>query len=110
MNEKNPDLIALQRALGDVVDKLVQQQEQSNDPKTIEALGKQIREASFRATGIQRKLFAEQTAAISEAVDEVQRGKGEVDEAIASIERLNQAIASVTKFLSLVDKVLALIP
>jgi septum formation inhibitor MinC len=110
MSDKNPDLVALQRALGDVVDRLVQQQEQSNDPEAIEALGRQIREASFRAIGLQRKLFAQQTAAIAAAVEDVQRGKAEVEEAIARIEQLNQAIATVTKFLSLVDKVLALVP
>jgi hypothetical protein len=110
MTEKNPDLVALQRALVNLVNKLGREQGQSNDPKTIEALGKQIDEASFRAIGIQRKLFAQQTAAITQAVDDVQRAKGEVDKAIARIEQLNAAIASVTKFLSLVDKVLALVP
>lgn len=110
MSDKNPDLVALQRTLGDVVDALVQQQEQASDPEAIEALGTQIREASFRAIGLQRKLFAQQTAAIATAVEDVQRAKAEVDRAIARIEQLNEAIATVTKFLSLVDKVLALVP
>lgn len=110
MSDKNPDLVALQRSLGDVVDQLVRQQEEATDPKAVEALGKQIREASFRATGVQRALFARQTAGIAAAVDDVQRGKAEVEEAIARIEQLNQAIAAVTKFLTLVDKVLALVP
>jgi chromosome segregation ATPase len=106
MNETNPDLAALQRTLGDLVDTLAAKQEQATDVATITALDTQIRETAFRATQVQQLLFHAQTAAISAAVDEVDKAKGELDKAIAQIERLNAFIQTVTSFLGLVDKVI----
>jgi len=108
MSETNPDLAALQRTLGDVVDALTAKQEAATDAATITALDAQIREVLFRATNVQQALFHTQTAAISAAVDEVNQAKADLDKAIARIEQLNAFIQTITGFLGLVDKVIGL--
>jgi hypothetical protein len=110
MTAPNSDLAAMHRALGEIVEQLAAQQEAATEPDQIAALGGMIRETNFRIGDVQRALFAAQTAAIGDAVDEVLRGKADVEQAIARIERLNQAIATVTQFLGLVDRVLRLVP
>jgi 2C-methyl-D-erythritol 2,4-cyclodiphosphate synthase len=110
MTAPNPQLAAMHRDLGDIVEQLSAQQEAATEPDRIKALGNLIRETNFRIINVQRALFAAQTAAIGDAVDEVIRGKAEVDRAIARIDQLNQAIATVTQFLGLVDRVLRLVP
>jgi hypothetical protein len=110
MTAPNSDLAAMHRALGDLVEQLSAQQEAATEPDQIKALANLIRETNFRIIDVQRALFAAQTAQISAAIEEVMRGKAEVEQAIARIERLNQAIATVTQFLGLVDKVLKLVP
>jgi 2C-methyl-D-erythritol 2,4-cyclodiphosphate synthase len=110
MTAPNPQLAAMHRDLGDLVEQLSAQQEAATDPDRIEAIGNLIRETNFRITNVERALFAAQTAAIGDAVDELMRSKAEVDRAIARIDQLNQAIATVTQFLGLVDKVLRLVP
>ncbi len=108
MSDKNPDLVALHQSLGDVVDALVAKQEASTDPAAIKALADQIRETLFRVTGVQRALFAQQTAAIQAAVADVQAAQADVEKAIGEIENLNRFLGTISQFLTLVDRVVKL--
>jgi hypothetical protein len=108
MTENNPDIAALHQTLVDLLDTLTARQEAATDPATIQALSQQMHEVAFRLTGAQNALFAQQTAAIGAAVDEVVQAKADVDKAVAQIEQINKVIATITGFLGLVDKALNL--
>ena len=108
MTEKNPDIAALHQTLVDLLDTLTAKQEAATDPATIQALSRQMHEVAFRLTRAQNALFAQQTAAIGAAVDEVVQAKADVDKAVAQIEQINKVIATITGFLGLVDKALNL--
>lgn len=101
---KNPDLARLHRALGDLLDDLVREQEASNDPDTIRALAREIREVAFRITMVQQLLFKQQTAKLNAAVLQVDAAKQQLTAAIAQIDQLNKLIKTVSSFLGLVDK------
>jgi len=108
MTEQNPDIATLHRALVDLLDTLTAKQEAATDPASIQALGRQMHEVAFRLTVAQNALFAQQTAAIGAAVDEVVQAKADVDKAVAQIEQINKVIQTITGFLGLVDKALSL--
>jgi flagellin-like hook-associated protein FlgL len=108
VSTKNSDLNELHNLLGRVVDELVQKQEASNDPDTIRALAREIREVVFRVGMVQQLLFKEQTAAITAAVANVNAANQELADAIAGIDNLNNFIKTVSSFLGLVDKVIDL--
>jgi len=105
MSDKNPDLVALHRTLGTIVDDLVQKQEAATDPAVIKAIAVEIRELLFRVTGVQQALFKQQAERITVAVTKVNEAKVELDQAIAEIEKLNRFIKTISNFLGLVDKV-----
>lgn len=109
MTEKNPDLVALHKSLGDIVDALVVKQEAATDPAVIAAIGTEIGEVLFRVTNVQRALFKAQTEKITAAVEKVEAGRAELDKAIAEIEKINAFIKAISGFLGLVDKVLDLV-
>lgn len=104
--EKNPDLVALQASLGEIVDSLSQKQEEATDPAVIKALAIEIREVLFRVTTVQQLLFRQQTDRISLAVEKVDEARTDLDKAIADIEKLNHFLGTISGFLGLVDKVL----
>ena len=108
MSDQNPAIATLHRTLLDLLDTLTAKQEAATDPATIQALSQQMREVSFRLTSAQQALFAQQTAAIGAAVDQVDRAKAEVDKAVARIEQINKVVETITSFLGLVDKALSL--
>jgi len=104
--EKNPDLVALQASLGEIVDSLARQQEEATDPAVIKALAIEIREVLFRVTTVQQLLFRQQTDQIAQAVEQVDDARADLDKAIADIEKLNRFLRTISGFLGLVDKVL----
>lgn len=109
MSRKNPELVALHRMLGDVVDDLVQKQEEATDPAVIRAIAVEIREVLFRMSSVQQALFKQQVNGITEAVAKVADAKADLDAAIAEIEKLNRFIKTISSFLGLVDKVVDLV-
>ena len=108
MSEQNPDIAALQRTLLDLLDTLTAKQEAATDPATIQALSKQMHDVAFRLTKAQNALFAQQTAALGAALDEVNQAKADVAKAVAQIEQINKVVETITGFLGLVDKALSL--
>jgi len=108
MTEQNPDIAALHRTLLDLLDTLTARQEAATDPATIQALGQQMHEVAVRLTRAQQALFAQQTAAIGAAIDEVNQAKADVDKAVAQIEQINKVVEAITGFLGLVDKALGI--
>lgn len=108
MSTKNKDLDELHKLLGRTLDELVRQQEASNNPDTIRALAREIREVAFRIGMVQNLLFKQQTAKITAAVAKVDAAKKELADAIADIDRLNNFIKAISSFLGLVDKVIDL--
>jgi hypothetical protein len=103
---KNSELAALQRQLIALVSQLSQAQENSNDPATIVALSREIAEVTHRATLVGQLLFSVQTGALSAALSKIADGRKAVDAAVKEIDKLNNFLKAISKFLGLVDKVI----
>ena len=103
---KNAELAALQRELIGLVGRLSRAQEASSDPAAIIAFSREIAEATHRATLVGQLLFKRETAALSRAVAKVKEGKAALDAAAQEIDRVNDFLRAISKFLGLVDKVI----
>lgn len=108
MTARNPDLVALQHDLSDVLDDLIEAQERAQTADAVRAIAREIAEVNHRITVAGQLLFKRQTAKITEAVQAIQEERATLDEAIADIEKVNAFIRTVSSFLGLVDKALDL--
>ncbi|HYD85967.1 MAG TPA: hypothetical protein VEA80_00690 [Vitreimonas sp.] len=103
---RNAELAALQRELIGLVNKLSSEQERAQDPEVIIALAREITEVTHRATLVGQLLFKQRTAALSGALQKVDEGRAALREAIEEIDRLNGFLRAISRFLTLVDRVI----
>lgn len=108
MTRRNPDLVALQHDLSDVLDDLIDAQERAQTADAVRAIAREIAEVNHRITVAGQLLFKRQTEQITEAVLAIQEERAALDEAIADIEKVGAFIRTVSSFLGLVDKALDL--
>lgn len=76
------------------------------DLQEAEAILLEMEEVNFRVIVAGRLLFQQTTTQINTRIDEVLAAGAEVDAAIKDLERINDVIKGVGKFLTLVDKAL----
>ncbi|RAK67530.1 hypothetical protein [Phenylobacterium kunshanense] len=108
MTRRNPDLVALQHDLSDVLDDLIDAQERAQTADAVRAIAREIAEVNHRITVAGQLLFKRQTEQITEAVLAIQEERAALDEAIADIEKVGAFIRTVSSFLGLVDQALDL--
>lgn len=106
MTRRNPDLVALQHDLSDVLDDLIEAQERAQTADAVRAIAREIAEVNHRITVAGQLLFRRQTEQITEAVLAIQEERATLDDAIADIEKVDAFIRTVSSFLGLVDKAL----
>lgn len=106
MTARNPDLVALQHDLSDVLDDLIEAQERAQTADAVRAIAREIAEVNHRITVAGQLLFKRQTEQITEAVLAIQEERATLDDAIADIEKVDAFIRTVSSFLGLVDKAL----
>ena len=94
------DLIAIAAALDEAVGK-------AKTAAEVNDLLDKLADVNDRVTAIGRKLFAQQTAAIHDAASAVTKATAKTRQAIAELDEVKDIIEGVTRFLTLVDKVIA---
>ena len=103
----NPDLKAVHSQLVAMVAELEAAIGQAKTSAQVNAILDEIIEVNARVTVAGRQLFTRQTEEISEAASHVAKAVDETKEAIRRLEGITELIQTVTKFLGLVDKVIA---
>lgn len=103
----NPDLKAVHGQLIAVVAELEAAIGNAKTSAEVNAILDEIIEVNARVTTAGRQLFTRQTEEISEAAKEVAAAVDETKEAIRRLEGVTALIQNVTKFLGIVDKVIA---
>ena len=111
MAELNPDLVAMHRSLIALSNTMLEQMNAAADTGNLvamDAIHAEMPKVAMRIGVAGQKLLAARTEAITAAVAEVARAETQVKAAIARLDRINDFIQSITGFLGLVDKVLAI--
>jgi hypothetical protein len=106
VSDQNPDLAATAQALEDLRDKLQAAKAAENDPDKYEAINNQLIEVHHRVAEVGSLLFSQRSQAISDAAAKIKAAQADV-EAIAKIDSITHFIDTVSGFLGLVDKVIA---
>lgn len=78
----------------------------TKDPDEAEAILREMEELNFRVMMAGRLLFKETTAAIDRRIGTVIEASADLDQAIKEIEKVNDLVKAVGKFLTQADKVL----
>lgn len=102
----NPDLLAVHRQLISLVDELERAIGRAKTAAEVNAILDEIAEVNARVTTLGRQLFTQQTSQIATRAQAVADGVAEVKAAIQELENVKSLVQGVTKFLSLVDKLI----
>jgi cob(I)alamin adenosyltransferase len=108
MSDKNPDLVELSKTLNELASELHQKKAATNDTAQYVALNNELFEVNHRITMVGGLIFAARADEIIEAAKRVEDSKSELAEAIEEIEKINQFITAISRFLGLVDSVIDL--
>lgn len=100
---QNPDLVQLSQTLNDVANGIHDAAMRTDDPDTYESLNNELIEINHRITMVGAVIFAQRSQAIANAAQQVEDSKDEIEQAIESINDLNQFIQAASNFLALVD-------
>jgi len=103
----NPDLATLHSQLIKLVGTLDNAVGTATTMSQVIALLDEISDVNARVNMVGRQIFTQQTAAITNAAAKVTEALPDIEAAISDLDRIQDFINGMTKFLMLVDKVLA---
>ncbi len=103
----NPDLAKLHSDLVALVATLDRAVGKATTKSQVIALLDEISDVNARVNMVGRQLFTQQTAEITKAAGTVEAAIPDIEKAIADLDKLQDFINGMTKFLKLVDQVLA---
>jgi len=108
VSQKNPSLVEVQNALGDLADSLKAAKAKIKDPDKLTAINHELIEVNHRITMVGALIFHQQTAALTAAVKKVAAARQDVEDEIQKLDKLKVFVETVARFLGLVDEVIAL--
>lgn len=110
--QPNPDIRDLKAFLRARIDTLRTAEEQAaarGDVEAFRSIGNQILEVEHRIRMLGRVEFAASTTALKAKLDPINSARAELTQAIAEIEKLKAFVKTVSKFLTLVDRLIDLL-
>jgi methylphosphotriester-DNA--protein-cysteine methyltransferase len=107
MSQENPDLLAVSKALNQAAEAIEARKEATEDGAEFDALNAQLRQIDRRLQKVNGLLFVQRSQAITQAARQVGKAQADLTSAIRDVQKLNTVIASVTGFVGLVDRVIA---
>jgi len=104
----NESMRELQKLLAGRVQQLSKRLDEVTEAADAETILREMQEFNHRVTLAGQMLFREQSQELDELVEKVRKAKSKVDSAIREIEKLREAVATVSDFLALVDEAIDL--
>jgi hypothetical protein len=102
----NTQIWILHKSLGKTVQNLSKRLGNTSDPKEAEEILREIEEVNFRTMMAGRLLFKITTESINKRIDDLVGEISKVDDGIKTLEKTEEVVKSISKFLGTVDVVL----
>jgi hypothetical protein len=107
-NSQNPTLVALYQSLCAQQDALSNAIQKTTDPQLADTLSTENYEVMHRMVLTQNLLFQSDSTALQENVKAVTDASGQLQSAIANINKISDLVNGVSNYLALVDKAIDL--
>lgn len=105
---KRPELVALQKSLGEVADAIYRKVSETSDPDIARALVRELLEVNHRIAINGGLIFHLGTQDLSAAAAGIEAGKAKLLKKIETFRNVDDFIKSISRFLGLVDKLIDL--